>query len=144
MLLGDLEEIRRQRNYAEIAALFNAPAAPSTPPLFVPRSNATLPYGFKPPYSLFGTQDVFSPSTVIPFSNTFGSKLNSVVISMPEPAIPQHLLPVQSSVHINVPSNNPDSKMNHSPIIVPFRTFEGKLIDLDDAPAAPPIVSAFR
>uniref|UniRef100_A0AC34QE78 Phosphatidylinositol 3-kinase n=1 Tax=Panagrolaimus sp. JU765 TaxID=591449 RepID=A0AC34QE78_9BILA len=140
LLLGDLEEIRRQRDYAEITALFDAPAVPSLPPMLAPRSVATLPYGFKPPYSLYPNQDLFSPCTVIPFPSNHSSRQNSY-ISMPEPTIPQQLLPVQNSVHINVPPANPDIKMNHSPIIVPFRTFEGKLIDLDDAPAAPPIMT---
>uniref|UniRef100_A0AC35F6L1 Uncharacterized protein n=1 Tax=Panagrolaimus sp. PS1159 TaxID=55785 RepID=A0AC35F6L1_9BILA len=53
---GDPDEIQRQKNIAEITALYNAPLpgpsysfiSPGPSQQFMPRSNATLPYGFRP------------------------------------------------------------------------------------------------
>ena len=133
LLLGDPEVIARQRNYDEITALYNKPP-PVHPPQMTPGSIATLPYGFRPEYSMFTNQGSRIMNTVIPLPT---------INPMPPPIprhIPQSLMPVQSSIHISVPPHNPSTQVNHSPIIVPFRTCDGKLIDLDDAPAPPPVV----
>lgn len=136
LLLGDPEVIARQRNYDEITALYNE-SPPAPPPQMTPGSNATLPYGFRPSYSMFNNQGSINMNTIIPFQI-------SAPQPPPPPPVPRHiptsLMPVQSSIHISVPPSIPSSRVNHSPIIVPFRSCDGKLIDLDDAPAPPPVV----